>query len=164
MTCAVYGCTKPKRKRDWCAMHYMRWRTHGDTSCTKKAANGAGYVQGGYFGHQINGKRTFVHVVIAERALGHSLPMGAVVHHVNENRLDNRKENLVICPSRAYHNLLHARMRAQEACGNPNWRRCRRCKSYDQLKNLRVYQNQNTTAYWHPSCEARYNKNKRRER
>ena len=28
--CAIDDCDRPAAKRIWCAMHYMRWRTHGD--------------------------------------------------------------------------------------------------------------------------------------
>lgn len=35
MTCSIEGCDKPLKARSWCAMHWKRWRTHGDTSvCT----------------------------------------------------------------------------------------------------------------------------------
>lgn len=44
-------------------------------------------------------------------ALGKSLPTKAVVHHMNEDKLDNRPENLVICPDQAYHMLLHKLLR-----------------------------------------------------
>lgn len=27
--CSVEGCTKPRRKRGWCANHYATWRDHG---------------------------------------------------------------------------------------------------------------------------------------
>lgn len=53
------------------------------------------------------------HVLVAERALGAFLPPRAVVHHANEDRRDNRPENLVICESQGYHRLLHARMSAR---------------------------------------------------
>lgn len=78
------------------------------------------------------------HIVVAERALGHQLPAGAVVHHVNEDRSDNRPCNLVICPDKAYHALLHQRMRAMADCGNPNWRRCAFCGRYDAPENLYI--------------------------
>lgn len=60
------------------------------------------------------------HILIAERALGKSLPERAVVHHVNGIKSDNRPENLVICENTAYHGLLHARQRVLDAGGNPN--------------------------------------------
>lgn len=133
-------------------MHYRRWLVHGDTSVTLKAANGDGYMQGGYLGHQIDGVRVFDHVRVAEMALGKPLPLGAVVHHVNEIKTDNTPTNLVICPDKAYHNLIHARMRAMDACGDPNKRPCRYCKKYDALENMRVYPNGKTHSYWHVEC------------
>lgn len=47
----------------------------------------------------------------AEQALGKKLPKNACVHHVDGNRLNNNHSNLVICPSHAYHTLLHSRAR-----------------------------------------------------
>lgn len=75
------------------------------------------------------------HILIVERVMGKSLPAGAVVHHINENRLDNRPENLLVC-ARAYHQLIHRRLRALKASGNPNWRKCTYCKRYDAPENL----------------------------
>src|ERR1017187_10399932 len=102
----------------------------------KKAANGSGYTALGYRGHQIDGVRKFDHVRIAERVLGRLLPLGAVVHHVDEDRLNNAHSNLVICPNRAYHNFLHQRIDALKACGNIDWRKCRRCHTYDDPINM----------------------------
>lgn len=70
------------------------------------------------------------HVYIAERALGKRLPVGAVVHHANGDPSDNRPENLVICPSMKYHGLLHIRMRALDATGDANKRKCKFCGVY----------------------------------
>ena len=33
-TCSIEGCDGEVRARDWCAMHYKRWRTHGDPLVT----------------------------------------------------------------------------------------------------------------------------------
>lgn len=60
------------------------------------------------------------HVVVAERAIGKRLPRGAEVHHVDENRRNNRNANLVICQDHAYHHFLHVRARIVRAGGNPN--------------------------------------------
>lgn len=78
----------------------------------------------------------FEHILVAERALGKFLPPGAEVHHWNEVKNDNRGENLAICEDQAYHKLLHVRMRAWKACGNPNYRKCVVCKQYDDPSQI----------------------------
>lgn len=67
---------------------------------------------------------------LAQKALGHPLSGKHPVHHANEIFNDNRPENLVICESHRYHMLLHARMKAKKACGNPNGKRCKRCRGW----------------------------------
>lgn len=59
-----------------------------------------------------------VHRARAEKALGHPLPAGAVVHHADGSL--NPLAPLVICENSAYHSFLHARMRIVIAGGNPN--------------------------------------------
>lgn len=66
------------------------------------------------------GARRAEHIVVAERALGKNLPLDAVVHQHNRDRLDNTPSNLVICPNAAYHALLHTRMKNLELYGNAN--------------------------------------------
>ena len=63
----------------------------------------------------------------AENAFGGPLPPGVEVHHADGSKAADAP--LVICPDRAYHRLLHVRMRVQAAGGNPNTQRiCSRCK------------------------------------
>ena len=70
-----------------------------------------------------------VHVAIATKAYGKKLPKGAEVHHVDENKTNNDPSNLVVCPSKAYHKLLHARQRILDAGGNPNTQKiCGMCR------------------------------------
>jgi hypothetical protein len=70
------------------------------------------------------------HVLVAEKALGRFMPAGAEIHHVDEDITNNANRNLVICESRAYHKLLHARTRIVKAGGNPNTQRiCGACSS-----------------------------------
>lgn len=66
------------------------------------------------------GVTKLAHVVVAERALGKRLPIGAEVHHVDEDKQNNAPANLVICEDHAYHHLLHVRARIVQAGGNPN--------------------------------------------
>jgi hypothetical protein len=102
------------------------------------------------------------HVIIAERVLGHPLPPKAQVHHVNEDRNDNRNCNLVICEDQAYHSLLHRRARARRACGNPNWLKCTYCKQYDDPIRLRV-RGKHQSSY-HLVCRAAYERARKAKR
>lgn len=111
MTCAAKGV----RKGDWWQFrvgHRMRLRS---PKRYRQVSNKPG-------------RTTLAHRLRAEQALGKPLPEGACVHHADGTK--SVDSPLVICPSLAYHNLLHARMRIQKAGGNPNTDRiCCRCKS-----------------------------------
>lgn len=54
------------------------------------------------------------HRQIAERTLGRKLGAQEMVHHVNMDKADNRRRNLLIC-TREYHRLLHYRMQLATA-------------------------------------------------
>lgn len=77
-------------------------------------------------------------VRIVEAVLGYSLPCGTEVHHVDGNPSNDISSNLVVCPSKEYHWLLHRRQRALDACGNANWYKCKYCNTYDEPSNLTI--------------------------
>lgn len=91
----------------------------------------------GYVRVRLDRKDRPEHVVIAERALGKALPPGAVVHHVNGDRTDNRPSNLVICQDQAYHCALHRRQRVRNMGGDPfRDKVCGRCRTPKPLSEF----------------------------
>ena len=105
------------------------------------------------------------HILVAESCLGKYLPPGAVVHHVDGDRSNNRKDNLVICQSLGYHQILHRRLRALQTCGHAGWRRCRFCKEYDNPDAMHPESNGKAIKYCHLKCKredaVRYRRRKR---
>jgi hypothetical protein len=161
--CSVEGCNNPAKSKGMCSKHYSRFWRYGDTSVVKIKPRGAGCIdRSGYKKIGVGGAVRWEHIVVAEKAHGGELPKGAVVHHVNGNRADNRNENLVICQDATYHALLHIRKSAIDACGNPDFRKCDICKRYDEPNKMLSWfskPNSATPNYRHREC----NKAKSRE-
>lgn len=59
------------------------------------------------------GNYVFEHIIMMENHLGRYLCENEVVHHINENRIDNRVENLLLCASISEHTLIHHEIRKQ---------------------------------------------------
>lgn len=100
----------------------------------------------------VNGYVRGYHMV-AEKALGHYLPNGAVVHH-------HTPTDLVICENQTYHMLIHQRTRAWEACGDADWLKCQYCKQYDDPKRLYLIGKQ----HFHQACQREYERNRRHKK
>ena len=101
----------------------------------------------------INGKRKRNHTIIAEKALGRELKAREEIHHVDYNDENDTPSNLVICPSREYHALLHVRTDAWMNCGNANWRKCKYCHVYDAPENMTNKNKRTPTGdYTHKIC------------
>lgn len=151
-TCSISGCSKKHAANGHCRMHYMRFSRHGSIEPTRRT-NGTGTIT--KFGYiSVGSNKRQEHIVIAEKAVGHPLPPGAEVHHHDENRANNANENLVVCPSRAYHFLLHQRMRALDACGNPGFRKCPFCKAYSDPEEMT--KSKHGRHFYHSACKAEY--------
>lgn len=105
------------------------------------------------------------HVRLAELALGKPLPKGAEVHHVDGNRANNDPSNLVICPSAAYHQLLHIRTEALAAIGNASWRKCVFCKQWDDPANMALWNKRRPSKqYNHRQCHTDYERRRLQNR
>lgn len=152
--CSVDGCDKEHDAKGLCNTHYARMKRTGDPLKLNTAIRGTSVNNQGY--RVYAGK--LLHILVAEKAIGKKLPKGAIVHHVNEDKTDNRNSNLLIC-DRAFHKVIHQRLNAMNACGNPNWRKCMICKKYDDPKNLYIPKKGNSAV--HNSCRMnKYHLNK----
>lgn len=100
-------------------------------------------------------------ILIIEAIIGKYLPITAIIHHIDENSLNNQNTNLIVCESNAYHKLLHKRMRAFIACGYASWLKCRFCKQYDNPINLHLIRNGN--GGYHSECQSKYDYKRRRK-
>lgn len=94
-----------------------------------------------------------LHRLIVEGRTGIKLPDHAVVHHVNRNDKRTNRGPFVVCEDGAYHQLIEARTRAWEACGNANWKKCRKCGQYDDPANMQSKEYEGPYApqmkWWH---------------
>lgn len=81
------------------------------------------------------------HVIVAERAVGHVLPNGTVVHHVSDQKADNQPSNLVVLQNQGEHVGLHTRRAVLRAGGDPWTQRlccvCKQPKSTQDFYRLR---------------------------
>ena len=91
---------------------------------------------------------------VIEDTISKNLSERMIPHHVDGDPSNDKNNNLVACEDLAYHNLIHARERALEACGNVHWRPCCVCHKYDDLKNL----DKDRSHYYHKPCKNAYNR------
>ena len=108
--------------------HAKRGYVKGEAARFVSGHNAKGKPVKSYRLTRINGRLHPAHRMRAERALGKPLPVKSEVHHADGSRNENAQ--LVICEDRAYHQLLHVRMRIKASGGNPNTDAiCTKCKS-----------------------------------
>lgn len=157
-TCTVEGCSNHVRAKGLCNAHWLRQRRHGHTGALRRAS-GEGTVRPDRRRMvTVGGDQVREHIAVAEKALGHALPAGAQVHHVDYDPSHNSNTNLVVCPDDRYHKLLHVRTDALNACGNADWRKCGLCKQYDSPENLSRHGTRES--FYHRRCAAAYQRNR----
>lgn len=153
--CSVPKCNTNSYCKNLCKKHYQKLQRYGNPMHGKflERRRGTGTVTAdGYIEIKKNGLSRLEHILVAEKALGKSLPQLARVHHVDEDKTNNTPSNLVICPSDEYHQLLHRRMRAIAECGHADWLKCQYCKKWDEPSGIVV----GKRVVYHKACKNEY--------
>jgi hypothetical protein len=141
-----------------CENHYRMLRRKGSFESTARKRGTGTITAFGYIAIAKNGKKKQEHVLIVEALLGHELPKGAEVHHWDGNRANNANTNLLVCPSKAYHKMIHTRQDALAACGNASYRKCPFCKTYSDPETMS--HNKSSRYYYHQACKSAYVKSR----
>lgn len=84
-----------------CQKHYERWQNKWSMEQEPQ-----GWTERGYRWRSINGEEVREHRHVMEQHLGRKLRKDELVHHINEDRADNRLENLQVV-SRSEHTKIH---------------------------------------------------------
>ena len=107
--CKIQNCknlydTYKGSGKGFCVKHYRRLQRNGHP--LKKLYSGNGFVSNSYHYLSINGKRIKRSRHVMQFHIGRPLKSFEIVHHINENTLDDNINNLKIV-SRSEHIKLH---------------------------------------------------------
>jgi len=110
--CSVEDCEDMiKCSTGFCKKHHLRFTRYGRTHSIVNRGSGYTIHPKGYIYITVDGKPIAEHTYLAEKALGKKLPKGAQIHHTGARDDNHGYCKLVVCPDRAYHALIHKRMK-----------------------------------------------------
>jgi len=94
--CNIEWCGKSHEAKGFCNAHYHSFMKYGDPLKAKHGISGKGWVSKGYKFNTKDNKKVREHRQIVEEVIGKPLPKGSVIHHIDENRMNNANNNLVL--------------------------------------------------------------------
>jgi hypothetical protein len=139
----------------------QRFCSRGCSNHAKRGENHPRYRGGvlrkdGYKLLSINGRRILEHRHIMEELIGRRLESKEIVHHLNENRADNRPENLELLPSQTDHVAKHYKGFRSET-----HKQCRKCLAIKPRMAFDSNHNpaqKDSSSSWCKDCRAKYNR------
>lgn len=103
------------------------------------------------------GRLIYWHKAVAENKIGRPLQKGEVVHHADNNKLNNDPGNLQVCPSRKAHNARHVITEAYLVAGNPFFRKCHHCGKHGDPAEMKIHRRRNVNnGFEHYQCANDY--------
>lgn len=104
----IYKSPSHVRKKNFCSRECKaEWNKTLTGKKSSRWKGGVTKMNGGYLYKLIGDNRyEAVHRLVAEKKIGRKLREGEIIHHINENKLDNRPSNLEIV-DRATHQRIH---------------------------------------------------------
>lgn len=108
MTAFVARCSDCKKELP--GIHPYRFRKNKVRRCAdcyRKTLKGFYIHAEGYVVLVRDGKEILEHREVMEKKIGRKLRRGEIVHHKNEDRADNRPENLELCKNTGAHIQQH---------------------------------------------------------
>lgn len=109
--CEAPGCERMRKVTIYCEMHYKRLKQGGQLERRICYAGEIRHSSNGYLLITIDGKVIKHHTYIAEIALGRKLIYPEQIHHIDENKMNNKLSNLYLCKDNKEHLGIHAMMR-----------------------------------------------------
>jgi len=121
---SAMALVKIRRNMGWPRVHELRYRSDKgkirvplEEQRERHLAYMREYMSGKdkrYKSVRVGGRTVSEHRLVVEGVLGRKLRKGEVVHHIDGDRQNNEKSNLLVC-SQGYHLELHRRMRLRDA-------------------------------------------------
>ena len=99
-----------------------------------------------------------------EKVLNRPILSSEAIHHINGDKTDNSVGNLMVFKTHGMHRSYHERLKAYDASGHYDWRKCPICHKFDDPQNMTVRSVKgvpNKAKAYHKKCASAYECNRK---